>query len=85
MPPPLGGGRGRSYVGDNALDIGFEDMNTRLVVATPGNNEVCELLGGFDKLFMHGFEDFLIAVKHHVNSTSTLHYIATDITNEAYV
>ena len=64
MPPPLGGGRGRSYVGDNALDIGFEDMNTRLVVATPGNDEVRKLLGGFDKLFVHGFEDFLTCQRY---------------------
>ena len=60
-------------------------MDTRLVVATPRNDEVCKLLRGFDKLLMHGLEYLLIAVKHHIDGTSTLYHISADVADKAHV
>ena len=60
-------------------------MDTRFVVATPRNNKVGKLLGRFDELVVHGLQHVLIAFKHHIDRTSTLYNIATDITNQSYI
>ena len=67
------------------MDIGAQNIDAALVLASPGNNQVGELLGGLDELLMHGFHIILIMIEHHINRAPTLHDIATDVTNQTNI
>ena len=64
------------------LYICFQDVNTPFVLTAPGDDQVCELLRRLDELLVHWLHIVLIMVEHHIDGTSSLHHIATDIPDQ---
>ena len=68
-----------------AFDVHREDVNSHLVVATDGNNQVGIAFTGFDELLVHGLKDADVAIHHRLGGTSSFNDVALYDANQAVV
>ena len=70
---------------NEGFDVHLHHVDGFLVVTAIGNDDIGELLGRFDEFIVHGFEHVAVFVDKHVESMSSLGYVAAEDTKEALV
>lgn len=73
------------FLGYQSLDVVAEDADALDILTSLRDDEVSIAFGWFDKLLVHGLEDFEIPIHDHGHRTSAVDGVALDVADEALV
>ena len=66
-------------------DLGSQNVNTDIVLAAHGDDDVGEAFGGFDEKFMHRFHEVAVVTDGLVKAASAFNDIAADDSDESFI
>ena len=74
-----------SFLGHQTLDVVAQNGDASRVFAALWNDDVGKAFGGFDELFVHGFEHFQIAFDDHGDGAAAIDGVALNVADESLV